>query len=386
MDMVSNSNLRSQTLDLLRFPLAIVVLAVHVFSISRGITLQGTVIETRQSLELMEMATFVNAFFRGQSVPIYFFISGFVFFLGLSSTFTKDKYIQKLKNRTKTLLIPYLIWNAMAILLIIVRMLPCFKEYLSYTDTELNLTFSNLLSCFWMYNGQLSSIPAGTDMAIHVSSSTFPINTPLWFLRDLMIVVLLTPILYKVIKNIGYYWVAGLGVFWFIGSVWYAGYWIKLLTAFFFFSWGAYMSISQKDMLAEFGKFFKSSMILYPLLGVLYIVAQHLYPHSMGVIKQLNVVIGLFFAYNLASWLLKRGFCKVNSLLASASFFIYVSHMLVCDRIIKILYLMIKPANSWSIVVVYLTSIIVSTTILLAVFYLMKRYTPSLLKVMSGRK
>ena len=50
MDMVSNSNLRSQTLDLLRFPLAIVVLAVHVFSISRGITLQGKVIETRQSL------------------------------------------------------------------------------------------------------------------------------------------------------------------------------------------------------------------------------------------------------------------------------------------------------------------------------------------------
>lgn len=386
MSIANNSNLRSQTLDLLRFPLAIVVLTVHVFSISRGITLQGVLIETRQSSELMEVATFVNAFFRGQSVPIYFFISGFVFFLGLNSSFTKDKYIQKLKNRTKTLLIPYLIWNVIAILLIIVRMLPCFRGYLSYTDTELNLTWSNLLSCFWMYNGQLSSIPAGTDMAIHVSSSTFPINTPLWFLRDLMIVVLLTPMLYKIIKSVGYYWVIGIGIFWFIGSVWYTGYWIKLLTAFFFFSWGAYMSISQKNMLVEFGKFFKSSMILYPLLGVLYIIAQYQYPHLLGVIKQLNIVVGLFFAYNLASWFLKEGFCKVNSFLASASFFIYVSHMLVCDRIIKILYLMIKPSNDWSIVVVYLTGIVVSTTILLAVFYIMKRYTPFSLKIMCGRK
>ena len=384
MAIVKKEKIRSQSLDLLRFPLAVVVLTVHVFSISRGITLQGVFIETYKSSLLMEVATVVNAFLRGQSVPIYFFISGFVFYLGLEPQVAL--YKRKFKNRTKSLLIPYILWNLIAALLVIVKMLPCFKGYLSYTDTELNLTLPNFLSCFWMYNGQLSLIPSGTNMAINASSSIFPINTPLWFIRDLILIVLFTPVIYKVIKSIGYYWIIGLGTLWFIGNIYYRGFGIELITALFFFSWGAYMSINKKDMIVEFGQFFKGTMIMYPLLGGIYILLTHWYPAAIGWIKQLNIIVGLFFAYNLASWLLSNNICKVNKFLASASFFIYISHMLICDRIVKILYLMIKPNDDWSLLSVYVMTVIVSVAILLIVYYLMNRYTPSLLTILAGRK
>lgn len=107
------NDLRSQSLDLLRFPLAVVILIIHTFN-ANGFTIQGVPVSLENMPILLEINLFIDGFLRGQSVPIYFFISGFVFFLGVG--FTKEKYLQKLKNRVKTLLIPYLIWNIIAIL------------------------------------------------------------------------------------------------------------------------------------------------------------------------------------------------------------------------------------------------------------------------------
>ena len=85
-------DLRSQSLDLLRFPLAVVVLTIHIFS-TEGITFQGTTSNFEDYPFFMEVNRFIDGFFRGQSVPIYCFISGFVFFLGVEMT--RETYIRK---------------------------------------------------------------------------------------------------------------------------------------------------------------------------------------------------------------------------------------------------------------------------------------------------
>lgn len=73
---MKNSDIRSQSLDLLRFPLALIVLTVHVFS-TTGFSIQGIIVN--ESL-LPNVQKFIDVSFRGQSVPIYYFISGYVFF------------------------------------------------------------------------------------------------------------------------------------------------------------------------------------------------------------------------------------------------------------------------------------------------------------------
>lgn len=377
-------DLRSQSLDLLRFPLAVVVLVIHTFH-TGGLILQGHEFSVDTYPFFIELNHFIDGFLGGQSVPIYFFISGFVFFLGIE--LTKEKYIQKLKNRVKTLLIPYIIWNSLEILLLILRLLPCFRGYLSYQEVKLNITISGLLSCFWMYNRELSPTPAGTEVYMNALNSVFPINIPLWFVRDLMVVVLFTPLLYWLLKRTRYYLVLLLGMSWFFLP--YLNLELRhssLLAAFFFFSWGAYMSINKKDMLTEFGHFFKSSVFLYPSLALLYVAFVHYLPDVCTAIKRLNVFVGLFFAYNMAAWLLRKNICKVNSFLASASFFIYVSHILICGRLLKVMFLLIKPDGNFSIFMVYLLSLLVTVVFLLLVFYLLRRYTPSFLKVIAGRK
>ncbi len=379
---MSRNDLRSQSLDLLRFPLAVVVLAIHTFS-TEGFKIHGTTISFENMPVLLEVNHFIDGFLRGQSVPIYFFISGFVFFLGIE--LTKEKYIQKLKNRLKTLLIPYIIWNIVAVLLVLPRFLPCFSSlFPNIHKIQLDFSFPAILETFWNAKEGIFIQPPTVDDV--VSNNIYPQDVPLWFVRDLMIVVLCTPLLYWLLQRTRHYLVLVLGVLWFTLAYWDLGHINQLLTAFFFFLWGAYMSVNKKDMMTEFSRFFKSSMILYPLLALLFVASVHYLPIVSDTIKRLNVFVGLFFAYNVAAWLLRRGVCKVSSFLAASSFFIYITHTLLCGELLKLLFFVCRPATDLGMLSIYILAVLVTVVFLLLVFYLLRRYTPSFLKVIAGRK
>jgi len=377
---------RQQALDLLRFPLALVVLTIHVWS-PNGFTLHGESVDLSGFPIFQEVNYWIDAFLRGQSVPIYFFISGFVFFSGVE--WNRATYFRKLKNRVKTLLIPYLIWNTVAIGLLTVKYLPLFDCFRS-VETEFHFSVKALLACFWSYRNDfyptlhdawVASGPLGAG----------PVNSALWFLRDLMIVVLCTPLLYRVIKRAGIRAVIGLGVLWFVAEYFVAEYQVsshlcRLLDAFFFFSWGAYLSINRKEMLAEFGRYFKFSMWAYPLLALSYVAAMHLCPEAAFTIKRVNILVGLLFAYNAASYLLAHGICKPNAFLAASSFFIYVTHYPLCIRMCKILFVLFRPESDFGLLAVYTLATLLLTALLLSTFYLMKRFTPRLLKIVAGRQ
>lgn len=373
-NVADRSDLRSQTLDLLRFPLALVVLIVHVFA-SGGITFQGHTTTFESYPIFTGLNRFIDAFLRGQSVPIYYFISGYVFFLGIK--ITKDAYLRKFKNRVKSLLIPYLVWNAIAVVILAVQLNSVFNRYAT-SGVSFNPSLSNFLSCFWVYDGGLSGA--------QLSNFTSPLNEPLWFVRNLMIVVLCTPLIHLIIRKTKVYCIMVLGTLWLIVPfIQLETY--KIIDALVFFMWGAYMSINHKDMLNIFGKYFKSSVVLYVLLGLAYILAVHLDYKSIAiVIKHLNILVGLLFAYNISSFLIRNGYCKVNKFLSSASFFIYVSHALICRKILKLMFVFFNPTSDMSVLLVYTMATLLTVGSLLGVFYAMRRYTPYLLKVVAGRK
>ncbi len=359
---------------MLRFPLALVVVLVHTFP---SATLQENywIPPFDEYPFFQELLYFIRAFLGQQSVPIYYFISGYVFFLGIE--LTRAKYLQKLKNRTKTLLIPYLIWNTIAIALLFVTHLPVFHAFVENT-APFHPNLSGFLSAYWDYDNSL--IPLIDDIYSN------PVNGPLWFVRDLMIVVLCAPILYRLIRKFTFYPIILLGGLWF-GSLFYEPLnYNSFATAFFFFSWGAYMSIRKKDMIAEFGRFFKPSMLLYPCLGLFGLLSLHIQPDWTPFIKQLNIVIGLLFAYNLAVWLLQKGYCNVNGFLAASSFFIYVSHILICGKIARILMKIIAPSSDAMFTLVFVLAFLLTVGMCLSAYWLLKRFTPSLLRILTGRK
>lgn len=376
------NSLQSQSLDLLRFPLAVIIVMLHIFS-SNGITIQGIEYNFDAFPAWKVVNDFIDGFFRGQIVPIYYFISGFVFFWGVE--FSKNVYVRKLKNRVKTLLVPYIIWNTFAILVQLVKYLPCFAViFPNYGSQYLNFSFEAIVSTYWNANNGIFAAAHSIDA--EPFAYTHPMDVPLWFVRDLMIVVLCVPLLYYLIKKFGYYFIILLGGIWFAIGYSELGRFNQLLSAFFFFSWGAYFSINQKDMIAIFGRYFKWSIVVYPLLGLLYVAAVQFFPDWGGTINRLDVLAGLIFTYNLAVWLLQKGICKVNGFLASSSFFLYVSHAIICQIILKSLFYIVLPQSTWGLVGVYTSALAVTVGLLLLSFYLMRQYTPGLLKVVAGRK
>lgn len=209
-------------------------------------------------------------------------------------------------------------------------------------------------------------------------------NYPLWFLRDLMIVVVCTPLVNLLIKRIRWYGIVLLGIVWLFANLQGWGRITQLASAFFFFSFGAYMSLNRLDMVAEFGKYSKLSVVLYFLLGCCYILLVEHIHEVASFIKLMRIFVGLLFAYNLSVYLLKKGYCKVNKFLASSSFFIYLSHAWVFERVRRLIFSAIDLNSDFWIIVAYLLTVFVTISLLLLAYYCGKRFMPNIFKVMIG--
>lgn len=375
---MTERNIQSRCLDFMRFPLAIFVVTVHIFNnnkvIARGHTFNPVDISVFGDAML-----FIDSFIRGVSVPVFFFISGYVFFYGIDD-FTKKRYIKKLRNRIKTLLIPYLIWNFMEI---IVGLIKCFYggNGFSTYKTTLNLTLENLLSCFWVYNGHL--FVSVTNNTTDILNS-YPINVPLWFVRDLMIVALLSPVLYYLIRRVKYYFILVLAVIWLFPNLRFGSYGFS--EAFLFFTLGAYLCINKRDIIFQQKTLKILSILVYPISSLLYFYAvKNGYNEWAFGLKTISILGFLFFAYNLSKWLLEHG-VRHSSFLSSACFFIYISHILITDRVTKLMYILICPNWDIGYVLVYILSVCVTVGFLLMLYELMCKYTPSVLSFVTGRR
>lgn len=372
-------NLRSQSLDLLRFPLAIVIVLIHVIASRSYQSGSKTVnISTFDGADIF--FGIFDAFFRGQSVPIYFFIAGYVFFLGIN--LTMDKYGRKLKNRYHSLFIPYIIWNIVALGVAFSMFLPAMKDVFHPTTMyTINFSVTGILECFWnSWYGVLHRItdfPAGGWI--------YPQDYPLWFVRDLMLIVLAAPALNLMLRHSGWAGVALLGVTWIALSPFQIGHWGQILTGAFFFSWGAWMSYHGKDMIREFRKYFKLSAIGYVALGFGYMWAAKSYPDLCPLIKAANSFAGMFLAYSIASYGLEKGWFRQHKFLASSSFFVYAGHAVMVAYINQWIFRLVKPTDIFMAAGCYALTLVITVGVLLGLFRLLC-YCPTLQRALAGRK
>ena len=375
MNMTRRTDIRSQSLDLLRFPLALFVVAVHVFRPFSWLD------DNAEAFPVVDwLIRFVNAFIVDQSVPVYFFIAGYVFFLGMDMSI--KSYAGKLRRRCHSLLIPYLMWNTLAILYLLKVMLPGINAVSDFTDTQqFHLSLSNFIECYW--DSSQGIIP-------HVNlndNGIYPIDRPLWFVRDLMIMVLITPAMYALYKcptrAVTKVILVAFTLVWAV-RIPGLGHLSLLLESFVFFSWGGFMSYHKRDMIVEFRRYSTASFILYPLLALSILFLTPLWPQAMVYVKSINVIIGLFFFYNIAAWLVTKRHCRASSFLSSASFFIYCGHYIILDPVARRVFSITGTGGDMAVVSAYILTYIIIIGLLLAIYSIMRRYTPRLLVLFTG--
>lgn len=368
-------------MDYVRFVLSLLIVLIHTFALSSISTF------TEAGYPLIRWVNRVlDAFLAQTIVPVYFFISGYLFFL--VNEWNKKVYFNKIKKRVHTLLIPYLLWNGLGIIFVVIKQLPCFDTFISVSGTCIDFSFQNILSCFYMYNGKLSAPPAETtNYAQLVQTQYYPINTALWYVRDLMAVVACTPVLHFLLKKIKAYLIIVLGILYLLFGLYHIDWHIYQLTsAFLFFSCGAFMSLRRMNLVDVFGKYFKISCILYPLCSFCFLFLQRYHGNLAVLIATINMFVFIAFVFNVISRILcsaPQGLTLKN--IGASGVFIYMAHCLVLPRILKVVLYVVTPETDMGMAICYICTVLFTIILLISTYRLLRKHMASVLNILIGR-
>ena len=374
----------SETIRLLRFPLTMFVVFIHYNMGVRGFSLHGVT----YGLDAPEWFRWVTAFFSDvlprTAVPLFYIISGYLFFRG--GSFDTDVYRRKLRTRASTLLVPYLLWNVIAVLVQLSHRLPFLSSiFPSAHLMEVQLTPLRLFRTFFnnYWNKGILVTPENDGM---VSELPYPADVPLWYVRDLMVMVLLAPVIWWLVRRAGRWLVVVLGAIWFLRPLlfpmWGDGWSTMLLDAAFFFSCGAFYGIRGLSPLNESRKLWPVALIYLPLAiadamtkGWEY----NIFIHKTG------IVLGIVAIVRIATYLVEMGKARASALLAGSSFLVFALHTLVMDDIGKVLFTVLHlTPDVGTLLLLYF--IVPSITILfcLVVYAVLRRLTPPLCRLLTG--
>lgn len=172
---------QSRAIDALRFPMTILVVCIHFNILLYPLVSHGEIIQYDLTWVQYPITLFSEVLGR-IAVPFFFLISGYFFFFK-EKRFTREVYIRKIKRRFFTLFIPYIAWWFLAGVLNIILS----KYKLAYP-----VSLNEFLIGVWYTKGA---------NPILTTSINTPLNGPLWFVRDLMVIIMMSPIVFLTIRN-----------------------------------------------------------------------------------------------------------------------------------------------------------------------------------------
>jgi len=183
----------SQRIQWLRFPLMVAVVWIHMGNDRIGLP------DPAGGLALWEhwLRKAVSEGLAATAVPLFFLVSGYLFFWG--EPLTSVSYGSKLRRRIQTLLIPFLIWNGgLALAIALAAQIPSLHGLVEKPAYA------------FVHGGALDWAKAifGFPHA--------PVVYPFWFLRDLMLVALLAPLWQVLARRAAWLGLGILGVPWFL--------------------------------------------------------------------------------------------------------------------------------------------------------------------------
>ena len=288
-------------------------------------------------------------------------MSGFLFFQGYDGTLAV--YRTKLRRRVRTLLLPYLIWNAITLLAIVVKR----------PKPNLGVYFATryyppiLIPSVWRYAGEFLGI-----------TTKYPVSYQFWFIRDLLVLVVAAPTIYFLAKErrIGLFCLAMLG------GVWLSARWPLAWPAdesLFFFFCGSYLAIHNIDVCA----FDKRRLTFGVCFGILLIATA--FTGTDGYVRRCMILAGLPFAWWLSELAIRAPRVgRTLVYLSGASFFVFAAHEPLLSTVGKIAFIYVKPQSSVSELALYflLPACVIGMLVLL--WIALDRFMPKLLNVIAG--
>lgn len=340
----------SITIDNIRFPLAVLVVFIHSFGLPGVMTLD---IDAMQSAPLnhINIYNYIRILFSDTlprlAVPAFFVISGYYFFF--KSTWNRSTYTKKLRRRIFTLLIPYVLWN-----------------------------FLFLLRANHFHPANISAIE------LLRAITWYPADFPLWFIRQLIVLVTLSPIIHYVISRFGKLTIA-LGVA--IVTLGNFATTSAIESSLFWFGVGSYFSIKGIDFV-ELGKRHARIPAILALLFALIAAWNNNFYTTIGdVAHRAFLITGVAALFGFAGLLEeKTGGKKLNATLKDSVFFIYALHVLIILNIGPYLNALFASHTPLIMTLRYFATPVATIVICTLMYALLRKMMPKPLAILTGSR
>ena len=349
-----NDNYKARLSDVitwLRFPLIFLIILLHCYSVQR---LEG-------SHETYFKVLYPFSLWLGETgVPGFFFISGFLFFL------SKKTYYQKLQARFHTLLIPSLLWNLILLTLYLVAWAVGFPQEINGRSIT-GYTIIDYVRLFW-------------DRGSFDDGNFVPLLCPLWYIRNLLIMSTLSPILYYIIRYAREVFLLAITYWWLIS---YHNAFIP--QTILFFSIGAYFSIFNINPLQMVQKQKYLFLILFAVLAISDIICHTAYYTSVNLqIHRLSLVFNIPALLIIADWSIQHRFN--SKLLPNAAFIVFCVHYPIVVALRKICIAQFTNATDSIHILLYFVCVIISTLLSIGIYLFMDKYLPTIKRILSGNR
>lgn len=344
----------STTLNIARFVMMLAVLFLHGY----------TSVQMYQDVMAMPGYRAITKVFGLQfgelGVPAFFAISGYLFFYGYKQTV--DSYLSKVKRRVHSLLIPYLFWNIFFLAVYYVaEYIPSVRELFNEgRGLVQDYTLTDYLRALWAEE-----------------RTGAPFLNQLWFVRNLMGLVVFSPLIYFLIKTCKGGGIFIMAIGWYLGAEWY--YWVN---TFFFFFLGAWFSMNGRSFVGTINQYRKPIIISFVVLALLDLIFMN-HPISHW-FHRAELMLGTPFVLTVISWMVEKGYARDIKFLSASSFFVYVVHDPMLRFIRKFSLRFLDHTSDVQMILGYFMSIALDLLIVYLVYWLLSRYAPRFLSVVSG--
>lgn len=351
MDYLNKQQRLSNAITWLRFPLIFLIILLHCYSVER---LEG-------NHDTYFKVLYPFSLWLGETgVPGFFFISGFLFF------HSKKKYKEKLKSRVHTLLIPYLLWNLIILLLYLAVWAAGYPQNINGTSI-VKYSITDYIRLFW-------------DRGTYDDGNFVPLLCPLWYIRNLLIMAILSPILFYIIRFAREFFLVIVTIWWLMT---YHNAFIP--QTILFFSLGAYFAIFNNNPLLVFLKQTKLFLFLFAIFALLDILSHTAYPTPINLqIHRLSLIFNIPVLFLIADRCVQHGF--TNKLLPSAAFIVFCIHYPIVVLLRKICIAQFADVPDSIHIILYFTCVFMSTILSIGFYLLLDKYLPNIKKLLSGNR
>lgn len=284
----------SSKIKTLSFVSIIVVVFIHAFNFPLH---DDKIVSQPLAYKLSFFIEFFISYGLGHfAVPLFFALSGYLFFISYDNTIIS--YKNKIKKRFYTLLVPYTLWFMITMLVYwVLQLIPGSHKYFQNFSVS-NSSFLDILKIY----------------------ITEPRPHQLWFIRDLFVIQLFCPIIYLLIRYLDFSLLFLLLILWIENEHVY----IISSMGIFFFMLGSYLAINKINIEYKIDNprcllLIWIIIVFWDCLGA--VNNEHL--NHGDYFRRIIGVLAIWFNFDLIDKL----FMRLNlSRLTSYSFIIYLAH------------------------------------------------------------